>query len=368
MKYSFDIDEKSLFRGVKNDYKKGESATVHTPLNQAKEEKKWRVSIYDFLKGYAYKNITSLPNVLEDKCLSKTTSKAESKIVYFYVFSKFSLDGIPFDVDASFAMYVKEEISQTIKDRDGNIVDNTHLGRQKLHYPISLHYVSESYNIDNKLVLDKILTINGGFAYVVNGFDIDTETETLNFRTTMIGLEGVLLSNVFKRQKGVGIKLLVDGISLDKEVLPSSITEILTENENKAFLATLEKIQKSSRHNGKIGEEYVFDNLDKIIGQITKDKTHVSKKYPQSPYDIECFVNGVKLYIEVKSTEQDKKMFYMSRGERQFMDKYDKVYLLVLVTNVKSNRKKPFKYRRDDIMNENKMVQEYQSIKFIVNK
>lgn len=366
MKYSFNIDEKSLYRGVKNDYKTGESATVHTPLNQAKDEKNWRIPIYDFLEGYSYRNITSLPNVLKDKCLSKTTSKAESKIVYFYAFSKFSLDGAPFDADASFAMYVKEEISPTIIDRDGTIIENTHLGRQKLHYPISLNYKSEGFNIDNKSVLNKILTINGGFAYVVNGFDIDTETETLNFRTTMIGLEGVLLSNVFKKQKGVGIKLLVDGFNFDKEVLISSANEILTDNENKAFMATLDKIQKSSRHNGKIGEEYVFDNLEKIIGEKTGDKVYISKKYPQSPYDIECFVNGKKLYIEVKSTEQDKKMFYMSRGERKFMDKYDEFYLLILVTNVKSDRKKPFKYKRDDIMNDKKMIQEHQSIKFVV--
>lgn len=366
MIYSFDIDEKSLFRGVKNDYKKGQTATVHTLLNQAKDEKKWRTSIYEFLNGYSSKSIDSLPDVLMDKCLSKTTSKAESKLVYFYVFSKFSLDGIPFDADASFAMYVKEEISPTIIKRNGSIADNTHYGRQKLHYPISLFYQADGFNIDNKLVLNKILAVNGGFAYVVNGFDIDTETETLNFRTTIIGLEGVLLSNVFKRQKGIGVKLLIDGINLDKGVFVTSTNEFLSDNENKMFFATLEKIQQTSRNNGKIGEEYVLDNIERIIGIKPDQKVYVSEKYPQSPYDIECIINGRKLYIEVKSTEQDKKTFYMSRGERRFMDKYDEFYLLVLVTNVKSNNKKSFKYKRKDIMNENKMMQEHQSIKFIV--
>ena len=42
MKYYFDIDEKSLFVGVKNNYSKGHSATVHTPLNQAAKEDNWR--------------------------------------------------------------------------------------------------------------------------------------------------------------------------------------------------------------------------------------------------------------------------------------------------------------------------------------
>ena len=77
--------------------------------------------------------------------------------------------------------FIKREMSLKIKDRKGDIVDNTHIGRQKLHYPISLFYKSDVFNIDNKIVLDKILKVNGGFAYVVNGFDIDTETNILNF-------------------------------------------------------------------------------------------------------------------------------------------------------------------------------------------
>ena len=366
MIYSFDIDEKSLFLGVKNDYKKGHTASVSTPLNQSKDKRKWNKPIYNFLEGYSENNVCTLPNILEDKCLSKTTSEADCKIVYFYMFSKFSLDGVPFDVDVSFAMYVKEEISLKIKDRKGNIVDNTHIGRQKLHYPISLFYKSDVFNIDNKIVLDKILNVNGGFAYVVNGFDIDTETNILNFRTTMVGLKDVLLSNVFKIKKGTGVKLLVNGINFDKKALTSPGSHLLTGDESKTFFATLKKILESSMDNGKKGENYVFDNLEKIIGVKTDKPLHVSKTYPQSPYDIECLVNGKKLYIEVKSTEQDKKIFYMSRGERQFMDKYDDSYILILITNVKSSRKKYFKYKRDDIMNENKMTQEHQSIKFKV--
>lgn len=310
MKYSFDIDEKSLFRGVYNDYANGQTATVHTPLNQAKDKKKWRLPIYDFLEGYSSANHAELPDVLRDKCLRKTTSAAESKIVYFYVFSKFTLDGTEFESESSFAMYVKEETSEKIEKRDGTKTSNTHLGRQKLHYPISLQHKTDGYNIDNSFVLDKILSVNGGFAYVVNGFDIDTDTNVLNFRTTMIGPEGVLLSNVFKRKKGVGIKLLVDGISLDNNNLCTSANKILTKKENDAFIATLEKIQNASRSNGKLGEEYVYENIAKIIGQSPEGlPVHVSKKYPQSPYDIECIVNGKKLYIEVKSTEKEKKPF-----------------------------------------------------------
>ena len=240
------------------------------------------------------------------------------------------------------------------------------MGREKLHYPISLSHITEGYNIDNKIVLDKILDVNGGFAYVVNGFDVDTETNTLNFKTTMIGPEGVLLSNVFKRKKGVGVKLLVDGISLDKSSIISTSNKILTKEENEAFISTLEKIQRSSRLSGAMGEDYVYENIEKIIGIRPEEKRHISKLYPLSPYDIECKVNGKTIYIEVKSTKDSKKTFYMSKGERKFMDKYEQHYLLVLVTNVISNHKKATKYQRKDIMNPQIMEKEFQGIKFIV--
>ena len=238
MKYSFNIDEKSLFKGIKNDCGPGHSPTISIPLNQSKNNNNKRnVEVYKYLKGYADKNIKTIPQMLEKKCLDR--SKAECRIVYLYTFSKFSLDGIPFETDASFAMYVKEEISPIIKNSKGEKVFNKHLGRQKLHYPISVVYKADGFNIDNKLVLENILTINGGFAYVVNGFDIDAETDTLNFRTTMVGLEGVLLSNVFKIQKGVGKKLLVDKISYDNSELVSLAKDTLTDDENQLFIEKL---------------------------------------------------------------------------------------------------------------------------------
>lgn len=372
MTYSFDIDEKSLFRGVVNDFSKGQSPTVHTPLNQSKDKNKWRTSIYRFLNGCESTDVDKLPDILIDKCLRKTTSQAESKILCFYVFSKFSLDGVPFDADSSFAMYVKEETSEKIEQRNGKVTQNTHFGRQKLHYPISLTHQTDGFNINNTKILDIILDVNGGFAYVVNGFDVEADEDTgeltLNFRTTMVGLRGVLLSNVFKRKKGVGIKLLVDGISFERTSIVAPRNNVLTDEENEVFFTTLEKIKESSRVNGEIGEEFVVNNLRKIIGDSEiHNVVHVSKKYPQSPYDIEYVINGVKKYIEVKSTSGEKKTFFMSRGERQFMDRYDKDYLLVLVTNVKSVHRRHFEYCRKQIMNEKIMRQEPQGIKFIVS-
>lgn len=366
MKYSFNIDEKSLFHGVENDYRKGHSPTIHTPLNQSKDKNKWHKDIYDFIYGYGAEGIEHLPKSLKEKCLQKTTSKASCKIIKLFVFSKFALDGEPFMVDYSFAMCVKEETDETIVKRNGKTAENTHLGRQTLHYLTALAYSSEGYNIDNRKVLDKILEVNGGFAYVVKGFDFDTEKKILNFRTIMIGPEGISLSSVFKRKKGVGVKLLVDGIKSDNSVHIPIGDNSLTKEEVDAFFTTLGKIQETSRINGLIGEKYVYDNLEKIIGAKPEAPNHLSKDYPQSPYDIECKVNGETKYIEVKSTESNKKIFYMSSGEIKFMDKYRQHYLLILVTNVNSEHKRYTKYQRDDIMNPEKMEQECQSIKFIV--
>lgn len=369
MKCSFRIDEKSLFVGVKNDFSKGQSATVHTPLNQSINPKKWHNDVYHFLNAYPSIDVNKLPHTLIDKCLRKTTSKANTEIVYFFVFSKFSLDGTPFNVDASFAIYVKKEISPKITKRDGKLTDNTHLGREKLHYPKSLVHSTDGYNIDNKLVLDKILEVNGGFAYMVNGFDVDFDTNVLNFNTTMIGIKNIPLSNVFKRQKGVGVKLLVNGVNFEELSLSSSTNANLTTEEKNAFLATIEKIQKSCHSNGSLGEEYVFNNLTEILGeQDIKYPVHVSKKYPQSPYDIECVVQGTKLYIEVKSTASDKQVFYMSKGERQFMEKYEDHYILVMITNVKSGYRQHKEYNKSQIMNEHIMSQEPQTIKFTLKK
>ena len=369
MIYSFDIDEKSLYRGITNDYKRGQSATIATPLNQAKSRDKWRKSIYRFLKGYTSEDIATLPDTLKDKCLKTTTSKAECKLIYFNIFSKFSLDDVPFDADASFAMYVKEEISETITKRNGEIGINTHKGRQRLCYPTGLHYQAAGYNIDNGKILNKIIEVNGGFAYVVNGFDVNTENGTLNFRTTMVGLNGVFLSNVFKRAKGVGVKLNVNGINFDENSYSKRKESILSKTESNTFYTTLKKIESASRANGIKGEEYVFENLGKILKLSNiKFPVHVSKKYPQSPYDIECSVEGIKKYIEVKSTSGNKKVFCMSKGERKFMRKYDKDYILVLVINVVSNHRRAFTYSRREIENANIMEQEFLNIKFIVKE
>lgn len=50
MVFRFGIDEKSLFIGAKNVFRRGQSAIVHTPLNQSRDKEKWRKEFYQIFK------------------------------------------------------------------------------------------------------------------------------------------------------------------------------------------------------------------------------------------------------------------------------------------------------------------------------
>lgn len=369
MKIRFSIDEKSLYRGIVNNYEKGQSATVHTPLNQSKDPTKWRKDIYDFIANYPSMDVTNLPSVLVDKCIRKTVSQAGTKLVKFYCFSELLIDGKPFSPKASFAIYVKEEIDRLVKGKDGKAKQNVHFGRQKLHYPITLKYISDGFNIDNEKVLNTIMDTNGGFAYVVHHFEIDTLKNSLNFITTMIGLkDAVLLSDVFIRKKGRGQKLHVTAMNSSPRIQEYCETgeQILTHEENEKFYKTLEKIEEARRKNGLMGEEYVFNNIQRIIGKKVMNPVHTSKKYPSSPYDIEYELDGVKMYLEVKSTSGKRKEFYMSREERHFMEQYNENYSLVLVIKVGKKGQKDYIYTMKQIMLSTMMHRVILDMKFSV--
>lgn len=342
----FKIDEKSLFYGIKNDYQKGQTATVHTPLNQSKDPNKWHHDILALTKTNI--ECKSIPDMLVERCLRNTTSDANSQLNQLYVFNNLLLDGQPLNTNNDFCMYIKEEIDEFIINRKGKRTQNTHLGRLKLHYPISLQYKGDGFNIDNKEVLNCILRQNGGFAFVVRGFEYSEENNTLNFITTMVGPEGILLSNVFKRQKGTGKKLLLNEIDVNDfefikdNILVSGITPTVSVDD------ALEKVNKTRVENGKIGEEIIMEMLSKTAG--VENLYHTSKDFRFSLYDIEFYINGVKKYVEVKATQGDKKIFNMSSGEIKFMNRYKDDYVLFLITNVKDKMPNIYEFTCDVIL------------------
>ena len=178
-KIRFKIDEKSLFIGTYNDYIKGQTATVSTPLNQSRDESKWRKDILE-LKNYNC-NIANPPAMLIRQCQS--ASHSGNSIDNVFVFTNILLDGVKLNTESQFAMYFKREIDEFITKLDGTKAPNTHLGRIKLHYPITFSFKADGYNIDNRDVLKSIMEQNGGFAFVVRGFEYYQDTQTLNFIT-----------------------------------------------------------------------------------------------------------------------------------------------------------------------------------------
>lgn len=362
-KFKFEIDEKSLFFGIYNDYSKGQTATVSTPINQSKDENKWHKDILQLVGTGLESN--NVPPTLVDKCLNKTTSQANSELVCLFEFKNILLDGIKLNTNCSFGLYIKREIDKIITNKKRKSVMNTHFGRMKLHYPISLLFKSDGFNIDNTSVLNSIITQNGGFAFVVRGFECDVEEKSINFITSIIGLQGIFLSNVFKIKKGVGKKLLIDEIDLEaQDISVDSMTLISNKKSTSINNIDFDSLSKVKVENGILGEQYVYKNISKLICSYAKDILHTSKYYPTSPYDIEYMANGIKKYVEVKATSGTKEVFNMSSGELKFMKKYKENYTLILVTEVTSKFPKSKKFDCDSIL---KMRQEFPSIRFFPN-
>ena len=353
-KIRFKIDEKSLFLGTYNDFIKGQTATVSTPLNQSKDESKWRKDILE-LKNYNC-NVVNPPAMLIHQCQS--ASHSGNNIDNVFVFTNILLDGVKLNTNSQFAMYFKRETDEYITKLDGTKTPNTHLGRIKLHYPITFSFKSDGYNIDNQGVLKAIMEQNGGFAFVVRGFEYYEDSKTLNFITSLIGPNGIPLSTVFRRQKGVGKKLMID----PNKVVDNDYVVVVEQNPDIQGSANVsyELINKSRSENGKLGEEFIYELLKE---KLTEDSElyHTSLDFPQSPYDMEYIENGEKKYVEVKSTSGTKPIFNMSSGELKFMEKYKDSYKLYMVTEVKEEFPKYKEYTYYDII---KMRKEYPSVRF----
>ena len=352
-KIRFNIDEKSLFYGAYNDYARGQTATVSTPLNQSVNPEKWRNDILELRKYNC--RIDNPTEMLIYQC--KRSSHSGNEIDDIFVFDNLLLDGEKLETPFQFIMYMKRETDEYITDKHGNKTKNTHLGRIKLHYPITYRYKIDGYNIDNNAVLEAIKKQNGGFAFVVRGFEYCEQEKTLNIITSLIGPVGIPLSTVFKRAKGVGKMLMIDPkkvVDVDYVVVVEQTPDLKGNN------ISYELLNKTRAENGKIGEQFVYNLLlEKLLDK--NELYHTSLYFPQSPYDIEYILDGKKRYIEVKSTSGTKPIFNMSSGELKFMKKYKEFYALYMVTEVKEAFPKYKIYTYDEIM---KMRKEYPSIRF----
>lgn len=361
--FKIKIDEKSLYYGIKNPYEKGETATVSTPINQSKNKNKWHKDILELYNTSLSYPLNKIPDVLESQCIRKTTGTGNTQLDSFYIFKNLQVDGKKLNTKFSFAFYIKKEISKNIRNRQGQIVKNTHYGRLKFHYPITLKYIQDGFNINNKAVLESILVQNGGYAYVVRGFEVDKKNKSLNIITSIVGEKNILLTSVFIKKKGVGKKLLLNEFNYTHlEPSPEAVPNYVLNTSNVGDSEYFKRINVARTKNGKTGEEYVFNNIKTIIGKDIKDPFHTSKEYPTSPYDIEYFKGKTKRYLEVKSTSSSIKSFIMSLGELKFMKQYNKYYTLILVTEVNSQFPKLYKYNPYQISKMKRFVQHYKFV------
>lgn len=309
------ISKKSLYSNIYNDNKIGHTATVSTVIKQGKSINTKLSQVYRIPKQIDFKKKYNLI----DKLLRK--SKAITRINNVFVFSDIAVNGKKIDTKYQFCFFTKEETDKT----------KVQYGRIKLHYPITLKYEDEDLLINNRKVLRDISKALNDYAFIVNSFDFDFETEILNFDCQIVGEPQILQSKVFIIGKGVGKtfntnffetfdnyddEVQIIRKKVKKEVSPENYIELLKERKNHLIDNLLTNKLKSLGYN-------------RII--------NVSKTYPYSLYDIESYYEGKKRFFIVKTTALNKKVFDLSLLKYTFFGKFKENTSLILCTNAYDN-------------------------------
>lgn len=291
------IDTKSFYFNIENDNETGHTATVATPLRQGASIRPELEKVFDIPETLTVFSREDLVSSL----LSK--SRAQAKIDRVLTFNKVAVNWQNLNLKCSFCCYIREETDP----------NNVHFGRMKLHYPQSLRYSDENTDIDNRKVVAAVSDCLHNYAFIVEAFEYDTETATLNFDATIVGENGIPYSKVFINRRGVGNKFAesfsevpdvydCEIISLrDKKgydcVGPENFSEIYSENSD---IACRLAIQRIADHGG--------ENI-----------RYLSDEYPYSLFDIQYSVGNTKHYVTVKQTATKMKYFNLSFSKVQFM-------------------------------------------------
>lgn len=327
------IDTKSLFLNIFNDNENGHTATVSTPIKQGNSINDKLMQIFKIPKQIDF---NAKPSLIDE--LIKN-SKSKIKINNVFIFDKISVNGEFVNTDNTlYGMYIKEEVDSS----------KVQYGRIKLHYPLSLKYEDDDYNIDNKKVMSIISKKLHDYAFIVNSFEYDFDTDILNFNVTIIGENKIPYSKVFINNKGVGNKFN----SIFNEFAESYDMEIIP-------------LRK------KYGQEIGPDNYLQYM-QLSKDKalstaelyinntyksdiTNISELYPYSLYDFECRKGYDTKYLLVFYTASSNEYFNISSKKLKFINDFkDKVDILVL-TNI-LGEEKISKYSVDQILTFSKSI------------
>lgn len=306
------IDIKSLHFNIKNDNQTGHTATVATPLRQGKSVHTELAKIREIPENISARSKEGLIN----KILSN--SRADAKITDVFVFDRVSVNNILLDCTVSFCIYIREETNP----------ENVHFGRQKVHYPPSLKYSDEDVEIDNKTIVKAISEVLHNYAFIIEAFEYNDITKTLNFDALIVGENNIPYSKVYRNKKGVGNKFvsvfneyadiydteiisLRDHLGYDN-VYPENFMEIVTENKNKAISFVIQELK------------------NKGVERIR----NLSNDYPYSLYDIECYKNNRKTYVIVRFTSTKNKYFNLSSNKVSFLNEFNGDVFVALVTNI----------------------------------
>ena len=309
------LDIKSLYLNIKNDNESGHTATVATPLKQYGAVHEELMPIFDIPDNI---NVISKEDLITS-ILSK--SRAEARIVKVCVFDKISVNGILLNGVSSFCIYVREETAPT----------NVHCGRQKIHYPTTLKFSDSEVEINNKQVMKAISEALNDYAFIVEAFEYDTNTGTLNFDAIIVGENEIPYSKVFINKRGVGSKYSrifnEDADSYDMEII--ALREHLgyatvTADNYAEIVAT----HKSTARN--LVEEI-------LVSQGAKNIKRLYDEYPYSIYDLEYTIQGRKQYVIVNQTATKKIYFNLSSKKIEFLNFFENESFLYLVTDIVGN-------------------------------
>lgn len=313
-KFKFAIDTKSFFVGITNDTGGGHTATVSTNLKQGVTTKG---ELEYFL---ALKNEITIEG--NDELINACASRSKSlvKIIKCLFFREIYINGEKLNCDKEFAVYLKEEINP----------EAIQYGRIKLHYPLTFSYSDYEHEIDNREVVLAIKKQIGGYAYIVNSFELYFDRARIDIDATIIGEDEIPYSKVFVDQKGVGNKFnklfSEQSDSYDYEIMAVKryVSKSITPKEYVEMLPSLE--EKATR----IAEEYLLSKGHQNINNVLS-------KYPYSPVDMEYYLNGLKYYIIIKTTATNIDYFFLSKYEWQLICGEPKRCKVLLVKKVCSD-------------------------------
>lgn len=320
------IDTKSLYYNIKNDNQTGHTATVATPLKQGaaiRPELQMLSQIPESIGPTSRESLIS-------QILS--SSRAKAKINGVYVFNRVAVNGHLLDNTPSYCMYVREETDK----------NSVHFGRQKLHYPLSLAFEDINTCIDNRAIIYAVSKYLNNYAFIVEAFEYDTNSNILNFDATIVGSSQVPYSKVFINRRGVGNKfsMMIAGDTDNYD------TEII------ALRKYLGYDNVTPDNYGSIVSDNCVLARDAVANYLSAMQAEnirlLKNEYPYSIYDIEYRISGNKKYAIVQQTATKERTFTLSTGKIQFINDFPENTFIFLVTDI-CDSKKIFSYSALDI-------------------